>query len=77
MKIFYWRAFTGLNGANLSPSSEWIKTHRCLVCMKKLIHASSPFLPAHPAYFTHNFVSGMLSFSYSANPRMHWFADMS
>ena len=43
-KIFYWRALTGLTAPTSPLIQMWIKTHRCLVCMKDplLINASSP-----------------------------------
>ena len=44
VKIFYWRALTGFTAPTLPLVQMWIKTHRCLVCIKdhRLINAPSP-----------------------------------
>ena len=44
IKIFYWRALTGLTAPTSPFIQMWIKTHRYLVCMKdpQLINVSSP-----------------------------------
>ena len=36
----------------------------------------SDILSAHPASFTHNFVSGMQIFFISASPRVQWYCKL-